>query len=110
VLAMPSAREGFGITVAEAQACGTVPLVVRGPMTAASALVHDGVDGLLCDPTPASIAEALVGPLSDPARLATMSRSARRAARRYDWDLLADQMEQVYLRAAHGGLALAAAT
>jgi L-malate glycosyltransferase len=110
VLAMPSAREGFGITVAEAQACGAVPLVVRGPMSAASALVHDGVDGVLCDPTPASMAEALAGLFFDPARLAAMSRSARRAARRYDWNLLADQMEQVYLGVARRTMTLAEAT
>ncbi|MDH4335029.1 MAG: glycosyltransferase family 4 protein, partial [Chloroflexota bacterium] len=84
VLVMPSAREGFGITVAEAQACGTVPLVARGPMSAASALVRDGVDGLLCDPIPAAMAEALRNLLSDPVRLAAMSRSAKRAARDYD--------------------------
>ena len=110
VLVMPSAREGFGITVAEAQACGTVPLVARGPMSAASALVRHGVDGLLCDPTPASMAEALAGLLSDPARLAAMSRSAKRVARDYDWDRLTDRMEQVYLRAAHRSMALATAT
>ena len=110
VLVMPSAREGFGITVAEAQACGTVPLVARGPMSAASALVRDGLDGLLCDPTPASMAEALAGLLSDPARLAAMSRSAKRVARDYDWDLLAVQMQRVYLRAAHRSMALATAT
>jgi len=110
VLVMPSAREGFGITVAEAQACGTVPLVARGPMSAASALVRAGLDGLLCDPTPASMAEALAGLLSDPARLAAMSRSAKRVGRDYDWDRLTDRMEQVYLRAAHRSTALATAT
>lgn len=110
VLVMPSVREGFGITVAEAQACSTVPIVVRSPMSAASALVRDGVDGLACEPTTASLAEALTRLLSDPARLAEMSRGARRAARQHDWDLLADRMEEVYLRAAHGGLKLAAAT
>ncbi|MDP9467480.1 MAG: glycosyltransferase family 4 protein [Chloroflexota bacterium] len=110
VLVMPSVREGFGITVAEAQACGTVPIVVRSPMSAASALVRDGVDGLTCDPTIASMAEALARLLSDPVRLAAMSRAARRAAQQYDWDLLADRMEQVYLQAAHHRMALAAAT
>lgn len=110
LLVMPSQREGFGITVAEAQACGTVPIVVRSPMSAASALVHDGVDGLLCDPTPASIADTIASLLSDPRRVATMSRSARRTARQYEWDLLADRMEQVYLSVARRPLALAAAT
>lgn len=110
ILVMPSAREGFGISVAEAQACGTVPVVVRSPMSAAASLVQDGIDGLVCDPTPASLAGALATLLSDPARLAAMSRRARRAARRYDWDLLAGQMEDVYLRAAHPTMSLAAAT
>jgi glycosyltransferase involved in cell wall biosynthesis len=110
ILVMPSLREGFGITVAEAQACGTVPVVVRSPMSAASALVHDGVDGIICDPTPASLAAAIASLLSDPTRLAAMSRRARRAAQQYDWDLLADRMEHVYLQAARRSVQLAAAT
>jgi glycosyltransferase involved in cell wall biosynthesis len=110
ILVMPSVREGFGITVAEAQACGTVPVVVRGPMSAAPALVQDGVDGLLCDPSSASLAGALAALLSDPARLAVMSRNARRAGQHYDWDVLADRMEDVYLQAAGRSVRLAAAT
>ena len=110
ILVMPSLREGFGISVAEAQACGTVPVVVRSPMSAAPALVHDGVDGLVCDPTPASLAAAIASLLSDPTSLAAMSRRARRAAQQYDWDLLADRMEHVYLQAARRSVQLAAAT
>jgi glycosyltransferase involved in cell wall biosynthesis len=110
ILVLPSIREGFGITVAEAQACGAVPVVVRSPMSAAPALVQDGVDGLVCDPTTASLAGALATLLSDPARLAVMSRNAKRGAQRYDWDLLADRMEQVYFQAARRSAPLAAAT
>jgi glycosyltransferase involved in cell wall biosynthesis len=110
ILVLPSIREGFGITVAEAQACGAVPVVVRSSMSAAPALVRDGVDGLTCDPTTVSLAGALATLLSDPARLAVMSRNAKRGAQRYDWDLLADRMEQVYLQAARRSAPLAAAT
>lgn len=110
VLVMPSIREGFGISVAEAQACGTVPVVVRSPMSAAAALVSDGVDGLVCDGTTASLADALARLFSDPARLAAMARGARRASQRYDWDRLADRMERVYLEAARRRLELVAAT
>jgi hypothetical protein len=39
-----------------------------------------------------------------------MSRNAKRGAQRYDWDLLADRMEQVYLQAARRSAPLAAAT
>lgn len=110
ILVMPSLREGFGITVAEAQACGAVPVVVRSSLSAAPALLQDGVDGILCDPTPASLAAALASLLSAPRRVAAMSRSARLASRQYDWDRLADRMEQIYLQAAHRPMSLAAAT
>jgi glycosyltransferase involved in cell wall biosynthesis len=110
ILVLPSIREGFGITVAEAQACGAVPVTVRSPMSAAPALVQDGVDGMVCDPTTASLAGALATLLSDPARLAAMSRNAKRGAQRYDWDLLADRMEQVYFQVSRRSAPLAAAT
>ena len=49
VVVQPSLREGFGISVIEAQAAGAVPVVVRGPHTAASDLVDEGVNGVTCD-------------------------------------------------------------
>ena len=47
LLVLPSVREGFGMAVAEAQAAGTVPVVVRSPHSGAADLVRDGVDGLV---------------------------------------------------------------
>jgi glycosyltransferase involved in cell wall biosynthesis len=99
ILALPSIREGFGIAVIEALATGCVPVVARGPHTAAPALVRDGVDGLICDPTPESMAASLASLLRDPSRLATMQRAGRRAAAQWDWDRLAAQMEEIYLEA-----------
>lgn len=100
LLVLPSVREGFGISVVEAQACGTVPVVVRSPMSAASDLVRDGVDGTICEPTVKGIATAVSGLLLDPARLATMSSAAAAAAERWSWDRIAGEMEALYLRAA----------
>lgn len=104
VLALPSIREGFGITVIEAQASGCVPVVARGPHTAAPDLVRDEVDGLVCDPTPESLTASLAALLRDPARLASMKAKAKRSAVKWDWDRLALQMEDVYREARAGAV------
>jgi glycosyltransferase involved in cell wall biosynthesis len=96
IFALPSIREGFGITVIEAQASGCVPVVARGPHTAAPDLVRPDVDGMICDPTPESLAASLGALLRDPARLARMRAQAEQSAATSDWDSLARDMEEIY--------------
>ncbi len=103
VLALPSIREGFGMVAIEAQAAGAVPVVVRSPHSAAPTLIRDGVDGLVCEPNADSLTAALRALLTDPARLTSMRRRAAEAARRWDWDRLAGEMEQLYLELARAG-------
>ena len=99
LLVQPSMREGFGMTVAEAQACGAVPIVVRGASTAAPDLVRDGEDGLVVDPAADAIAAAIATLLRDSARTAAMAVAGQRSAAARGWDLLADAMEAIYLDA-----------
>ena len=99
VLVLPSVREGFGIAVVEAQAAGAVPVVVRSPASAASDLIRDEVDGLLCEASPESIAASIEQLLADPARRTAMARHARLAARKHDWAHVAAEMEAVYREA-----------
>lgn len=56
VLVNPSAREGFGLVVAEAAAQGTPSVVVAGPDNAAAELIEPGVNGFVA---PDVSAEAL---------------------------------------------------
>ena len=88
------------MTVLEAQAAGTVPVVVRSPWSAATDLVEEGVNGLIAEPTVASLASVIAVALSDEQRRRRMSEAARRSAAMFDWDVITHTMEQVY--AAHG--------
>ena len=98
ILVLPSVREGYGMAVAEAQAAGTVPVVVRSPFSAAPDLVRDGIDGLVVEPTADSLAEAIASLLADGTRLTELSVAATLAGAGADrdWDHLATQMEQIY--------------
>jgi glycosyltransferase involved in cell wall biosynthesis len=100
ILVLPSVREGFGIAAVEGQAAGLVPIVIRSPFSAAPGLIRDGVDGLVCDPSPDALAAALRSLLGDQFRMDLMRAAATQSAQRWDWDRVSLEMEQVYLEVA----------
>ena len=99
VLAMPSVREGYGLTVVEAMAAGAVPVVVRAPMSAAADLVTDGVDGLVCDPGSVALAESIFRLFHDEDARLRMARAAKASAQTSDWASIAEGVELVYREA-----------
>ena len=110
IFVLPSVREGFGIAVVEAQAAGLAPVVVRGELTAASTLIRDRVDGLVCAPRVEDLTDTIRGLLGDPIRLRDIRAAATQAAERWDWDRVAIEMERIYLDAARPHPAEAGAT
>jgi glycosyltransferase involved in cell wall biosynthesis len=86
VLTSASAREGWGMTLTEAAACGTPAVVtdIAGHRDSA----EPGVSGLLV-PAPADLARALTGVLLDPVERARLSTGALAHAARFTWDATA---------------------
>ena len=91
----PSVKEGWGITVTEANALG-VPVVATDAPGLRDA-VRDGETGVLVpDDAPEAfakrLADAIEALLDDPPRLARQASAARAWARRFDWEVSAEQM------------------
>jgi glycosyltransferase involved in cell wall biosynthesis len=92
VLASTSAREGWGMTITEAAACGT-PAVVTDIAGHRDALERD-VTGILVD-REQPITEALDRVLGDDALRARMSDAAATRAARFTWDATARRALEV---------------
>lgn len=95
VVASASAREGWGMTVTEAAACGTPAVATRiaGHLDA----VVEGVTGLLVD-SDAELGAALEQVIEDPVLRERLQHAALEHARRFTWE-----------RTAYGTLAVLAA-
>jgi glycosyltransferase involved in cell wall biosynthesis len=99
VAVLPSEREGFGLVLAQAWACGLPGVVCRGPENAMATLVTDPLLGRVTDPDPESVATGCEELLTDPDRRADRTAYARD---RYDLkrvaDLVAEELESVTQR------------
>lgn len=80
----PPKEEDYGFVTAEAFASSKAVITCRdsgGP----AELVEHGVNGLICEPTPESLAAALHDVMQDPTRAETMGKAAKAAADRMCW-------------------------
>jgi len=96
VLLFGSTLEGFGLVVAEAQSRGLPVVAAAGTATAEA--FDPGRSGLLVPPQAGAFAAA-VRELADPERRAAMGAHARAFARRFDWDVCAAAVADVYREA-----------
>jgi glycosyltransferase involved in cell wall biosynthesis len=95
----PSAREGFGLFPLEAMAAGLPVVFCGSPESAVGELVRDGVEGIAVAADPAALAgtlAALLAPAGEDERL-RLSRNALARAARYDWEEIAQRIEEICL-------------
>jgi glycosyltransferase involved in cell wall biosynthesis len=93
VFVLPSKREGFGIVVIEANACGVPVVVVDQEMNAAKDLVVDGVNGYIADANPVDVAEKIVKSFENKD---IMEDKCVEMSEEYDWNKIVDSLENVY--------------
>ncbi len=97
---LTSVKEGWGITVLEAAACGTPTVASDSPGLRDS--VRDGETGLLVPhEDEEALAGAIAGLIDEPARREAMGRAAARFAEQFTWDRAARDTED-FLRAVVG--------
>ncbi len=86
-----SVREGWGMTLTEAAACGTPAVATRIPGHVDA--IDEGVSGLLADDD-AGIANHLAAIATDPALLARLREGALAHATKFDWGVTATRILQ----------------
>lgn len=92
VFVLPSVREGFGIVVVEAFACGIPVITTDHPDNKARLLVDDGVTGWLTKPDAESLAATIRTALSEPLD----PDSTRDLLERCDWDRIAIDLGDIH--------------
>jgi len=91
---VPSVREGYGIVVIEANACGTVAVGWRVPGLQDS--IRDGETGILVPfGDVQALGEQLSNLLQDHDRRTTMAECAKKWSRTHSWDKAAEEFGSV---------------
>ncbi len=102
VAVFPSAKEGWGLTVIEANCCGTP--VVASDSDGLRDSVKNGETGLLVEhENPVALADALESILKSPEKRQYLSDNALRWARSFNWDKTGEKMLEVMEQTAGGG-------
>jgi len=96
VFVLPSSREGFGMVVIEAFACGVPVVTVREKYNAAQGLVEDGVDGFVVRLEEKEIAKAVEKIIKKNSGNIEASEAAYNKAEKYDWDEIVENICSMY--------------
>jgi len=93
VFALPSTREGFGIVVIEANACGLPVVVVNHKMNAACDLIVNTKNGFIAELAKEDISEKIMKSMENKGK---MESECIEMSRKYDWNKIVDSLEKIY--------------
>ncbi len=92
VFVLPSEREGFGITVIEANACGIPVIAISHKDNASKDLIKEGKNGYVCNLNEKDIAENIIKSL----KKKDWKAKCKAYVRKYGWNNVIMQFEDVY--------------
>src|SRR5665648_434696 len=95
VFMLPSTREGFGMVVIEANACGIPVITIDHQDNAARDLIEEGENGFACQLNEREIAKRIMRILENSSGR-KMEEACIDLAKKYDWDKIVDEIEGVY--------------
>ena len=93
---LPSSREGFGIVIIEAFACGVPVVTVKEKYNAAQGLVEDGVNGFIVKLVDKELAKGVEKIIKDEVCYKRLSAMSLRKAGEYDWEKIVEKICSVY--------------
>ncbi len=92
----PSTREGFGIAVSEASACGVPAIVIDGDYNAAKDLIEDGVNGYVCENDEKMLSEKITLVLGDNKLRSRLARNCKKMSSAISTSKSASKIEHIY--------------
>jgi len=85
-VAIPSTREGQGISFIEAMAAGALVVAAKSPHSAVEELVSHGMNGFVVPPSSIRIADCIELVLRDEPLWNRMRKAGHETSRNYDWE------------------------